>query len=152
MVEVSFGKSEYISLISEFESKYFGSEAYSFDSLNDILKDNYILKNNTNLFVIVNNEELIGYIIFSILDDFTDIYKIFIREKDRYNGYATKLIDKVYELAKKLHSKKIMIEVRRNNLNAINFYKKNNFDQISVRKDYYSNPVDDALIFERIVM
>ena len=79
----------------------------------------------------------------------TDIYKIFIRDNDKRKGYATDLLNKVIEIAKRYNSKKIMIEVRSKNINAINFYKKNGFEQISIRKDYYKNPVDDALIFER---
>ena len=59
------------------------------------------------------------------------------------------LLNKVIDIAKRYNSKKIMIEVRSKNSVAINFYKKNKFEQISIRKDYYKNPSDDALIFER---
>ncbi len=149
MATINFAKTEHLHLISEFELNEFHDEAYSFDTLSDIMKDNYLLKNNDNIFEISNEEDLIGYIIFHITEDFTDIYKIFIRDNDKRKGYATDLLNKVIELAKRYNSKKIMIEVRSNNTNAINFYKKNNFEQISVRKDYYKNPTDDALIFER---
>lgn len=149
MITINFAKTEHLQLISEFELNEFHDEAYSFDTLTDMMKDNYLLKNNDNIFEISNEEDLIGYIIFHITEDFTDIYKIFIRDNDKRKGYATDLLNKVIELAKRYNSKKIMIEVRSNNTNAINFYKKNNFEQISVRKDYYKNPTDDALIFER---
>ena len=146
---VSFAKKEHISLISEFEQKYFNSEAYSYDMLSDMLTDNYILLNNDNIFVIASETDLIGYIIFHINEDFTDIYKIFIREKDRRCGYATSLLNKVIEFSKRYNSKKIMIEVRSQNSSAINFYNKNGFNTINNRLNYYSNPKDDALILER---
>ena len=149
MITINFAKSEHLNLISEFEINEFHDEAYSFDTLSDIMKDNYLLKNNDNIFEISNDEDLIGYIIFHITDDFTDIYKIFIRDNDKRKGYATDLLNKVIELAKRYNSKKIMIEVRSKNVSAINFYKNNGFEQISIRKDYYKNPTDDALIFER---
>ena len=149
MITINFAKSEHLNLISEFEINEFHDEAYSFDTLSDIMKDNYLLKNNDNIFEISNDEDLIGYIIFHITDDFTDIYKIFIRDNDKRKGYATDLLNKVIELAKRYNSKKIMIEVRSKNVSAINFYKNNGFEQITVRKDYYKNPLDDALIFER---
>ena len=114
-----------------------------------MMKDNYLLKNNDNIFEISNEEDLIGYIIFHVSDDLTDIYKIFIRDNDKQNGYATLLLNKVIDIAKRYNSKKIMIEVRAKNNAAINFYKKNDFVQISIRKDSYKNPNDDALIFER---
>ena len=152
MVNIGFGNIEHIDTILYFEQQYFNNEAYSRDTLIDILKDNYLLKNNINLFVLTNELELIGYIIFSIYDDFTDILKIFVREKDRKNGFATMMLKKVYSLAKRYSSKKIMIEVRSKNESGINLYIKNGFTNISTRKDYYKNPDDDALIFEKEVL
>ena len=151
MININLAQNQYIDLISEFESSNFNAEAYSKDAIIEILNDNHLLKNNTNIFTITGDDELLGYIIFSIQNDFTDIYKIFIREHDRQKGYATKLIDTVYNLAKRYKSKKIMIEVRSKNQNAINFYTKNGFKQISTRKAYYKNPEDDALILERMI-
>lgn len=149
MITINFAKTEHLQLISEFELNEFHDEAYSFDTLTDMMKDNYLLKNNDNIFEISNEEDLIGYIIFHVSEDFTDIYKIFIRDNDKRKGYATDLLNKVIEIAKRYNSKKIMIEVRSKNINAINFYKKNGFEQISIRKEYYKNPSDDALILER---
>ena len=147
MITINFAKKEQIKLISEFEINEFNSEAYSFDMLNDMMKDNYLLKDNDNIFVLLDDEDLIGYIIFHISKDFTDIFKIFIRDNDKRKGYATMLLNKVIDLAKRYNSHKLMVEVRAKNLNAINFYKKNNFEQISIRDKYYKNPTDDALIF-----
>ena len=151
MVNINLAQNKYIDLISEFESANFNAEAYSKNAIIEILEDNHLLKNNTNIFTITDDDDLLGYIIFSINEDFTDIYKIFIREHDRQKGYATKLIDTVLSLAKRYNSKKIMIEVRSKNNIAIDFYIKNGFKKISVRKSYYKNPDDDAIIYERIV-
>lgn len=151
MVNVNFAKNEYLDIIECFEKNNFGKEAYSKDMLQDILKDIYLLKNNDSILVAQDDNEVIGYIIFHISDDFTDIYKIFIRENNRRQKLATRLIDEVYKLAKRYNSKKLILEVRANNLNAINFYKFNNFNQINIRKNYYSEPTDDAIIFERMI-
>ena len=152
MIKVGLAKSEYIDLIAEFEENYFNAEKYTKQYLNEILSNNHILKNNTNIFVICDDDELLGYIIFSITDDFTDILKIFIREYDRKKGYAKLLIDTVYNLAKRYNSKKIMIEVRSNNRNAIKLYEKCNFKNISIRRNYYKDPTDDAIIYEREIV
>ena len=149
MVTVNFAKKEHIDLISEFEQSNFYNEAYSFDMLSEMLKDNYLLKNNDNIFEISNEDELIGYIIFHVSEDFTDIYKIFIRDSDKRKGYATMLLEKVIDISKRYNSKKLMVEVRSNNEVAINFYLKNEFTKISTRDNYYKNPTDDALILER---
>lgn len=152
MIKVGLAKSEYIDLIAEFEENYFNAEKYTKQYLNEILSNNHILKNNTNIFVVCDDDELLGYIIFSITDDFTDILKIFIREYDRKKGYAKLLIDTVYNLAKRYNSKKIMIEVRSNNRNAIKLYEKCNFKNISIRRNYYKDPTDDAIIYEREIV
>lgn len=149
MVNVNFAKKEHIVLISEFENTHFHNEAYSLDSLEKMLEDNYLLKNNDNIFEVSYDDELIGYIIFHVSDDFTDIYKIFVRDGDKRKGYATMLLDKVIDIAKRYNSKKLMVEVRSKNNSAIEFYIKNGFNKISERNNYYKNPSDDALIFER---
>lgn len=149
MVNVNFAKKEHIVLISEFENNYFHDEAYSLESLEKMLEDNYLLKNNDNIFEISSDDELIGYIIFHVSEDFTDIYKIFIRDVDKRKGYATMLLNKVIDISKRYNSKKLMVEVRSKNNSAIEFYVKNGFNKISDRSNYYKNPNDDAWIFER---
>ena len=149
MINVNFAKKEHIILISEFENTHFHSEAYSLDSLEKMLEDNYLLKNNDNIFEISSDDELIGYIIFHVSEDFTDIYKIFIRDGDKRKGYATMLLNKVIDISKRYNSKKLMVEVRSKNNSAIEFYVKNGFSKISIRNNYFKNPNDDALIFER---
>lgn len=149
MVSVNFAKKEHIVLISEFESEYFNNEAYSLNVLEQMLEDNYLLKDNDNIFEISSEDDLIGYVIFHVSEDFTDIFKIFIRDGDKRKGYATMLLNKVIDIAKRYNSKKLMVEVRSKNNSAIEFYKKNKFNYISIRNNYYMNPNDDALIFER---
>ena len=149
MINVNIAKKEHIILISEFENTHFHSEAYSLDSLEKMLEDNYLLKNNDNIFEISSDDELIGYIIFHVSEDFTDIYKIFIRDGDKRKGYATMLLNKVIDISKRYNSKKLMVEVRSKNNSAIEFYVKNGFSKISIRNNYYKNTNDDALIFER---
>lgn len=151
MYKICLAKSEYSKLISEFEADNFFSEAYSFDEINEMLKDNYIPKNNDNIMIIQNDIDLVGYIIYHIQDDFTDIYKIFVRESDRKKGLGKMMIDEVITLSKRFNSKKVMIEVRSKNTNAINFYTTCGFKCISQRENYYTNPKDSAIIFERMI-
>lgn len=151
MLKIGFAKKDDISLISELEQKNFCGESYSYDTLLDIMKDNYILKNNDCIIAAYSNDTLIGYTIFHIQNEFTDIYKIYVIEEARNKKVGTELLHEIYKLAKKLSSKKIMIEVRSNNDVAINFYTKYGFNKIDIRKNYYKNPDDDAIIMERII-
>ena len=151
MIKINFAKTEHIDLIADFELENFKAEAYSIETIKNMMKDNYILKNNDNIFEISDEDDLIGYIIFHISSDFTDIYKIFIREKDRKSGLATKLVEYVESLSKRYASKKLMVEVRSQNIPAISFYERFGLKRISVRENYYHNPTDNAIIMEKVL-
>lgn len=151
MPKISFAKKDDITLISEFEQKNFCGEAYSYDYLSEIMKDNYILKNNDCIIAAYFEERLIGYAIFHIQNEFTDIYKIFIIDEARNKKVGTELLHEIYKLAKKLSSKKLMVEVRSKNDIANKFYAKYGFKKIDIRNNYYKNPTDDAIILERVI-
>ena len=53
--------------------------------------------------------------------------------------YAVSIID----------SNEIFLEVRSNNIAAINLYKKVGFDIVGMRKGMYKDPIDDAIIMQR---
>ena len=76
--------------------------------------------------------------------DSIDVYEILAIatiEEYRNNGIAQELLDKI-------KTKDIFLEVRESNQVAINFYKKNKFNQISIRKNYYSEPNENAIIMK----
>ena len=48
-----------------------------------------------------------------------------------------------------MNAEKVTLEVRNSNSAAIGLYTVYGFDQIAVRKDYYINPDEDAVIMQR---
>ncbi len=46
------------------------------------------------------------------------------------------------------NARKVLLEVRKSNNPAINFYLKFNFKITGDRKNYYSNPIEDAYVIE----
>ena len=46
----------------------------------------------------------------------------------------------------------VFLEVRSRNEAALRLYQKNGYIQVGVRPGYYSDPVDDALIFKKEVL
>jgi [ribosomal protein S18]-alanine N-acetyltransferase len=115
----------------------------------NILSKNNILDdlNNNNLYYIANiDENLVGYVSCSLLYDHVDISSILVDKDYLRKGIATLLITEVINYCKLHDIPNIFLEVRSNNLEAINLYTKLNFKQISTRKNYYNN--DDALIYK----
>ena len=58
------------------------------------------------------------------------------------------IVGLVEELRKK-GSHCLTLEVRASNENAISLYRKLDFQQIGLRKNYYHNPKEDALILRK---
>ena len=78
--------------------------------------------------------KIIGFVYFFHVKDEIEIIKICIIKSQQNKNYGSLLIDEI----KKLKIKKIFLEVSVENINAINFYLKNGFQKIGVRKGYYA--------------
>ena len=90
--------------------------------------------------------KIIGFVCFFHVRDEIEIIKICIIKSYQRKNYGSILINEI----KKLNIKKIFLEVSIQNVNAINFYLKNGFQKIGVRKGYYANDKSsriDALRF-----
>ena len=79
--------------------------------------------------------KIIGFVYFFHVKDEIEIIKICIIKSHQRKNYGSILINEI----KKLKIKKIFLEVSIENVNAINFYLKNGFQKIGVRKGYYTN-------------
>ncbi|MDR3249701.1 MAG: ribosomal protein S18-alanine N-acetyltransferase [Mycoplasmataceae bacterium] len=126
--------------IFELENKNFiDNNVYTIDQLKKMFNSR-----DYKMFSMFNGKELCGYSILHITDKI-DLEKICIDKKYQRHGLGTLLLNKIFD---KYKNKKVILEVNKKNINAINFYKKNNFKQISIRKNYYANN-QDAIILER---
>ena len=92
----------------------------------------------------IHGDYLIGYICYFHVKDEVEIIKLGIMKSHQGKNYGSYLIQKI----KSLPIKKIFIEVSCFNKIAINFYIKNGFKKIGIRKNYYilkNNSRTDAL-------
>lgn len=108
------------------------------------------LNNETSLFLVAKEEnEVIGYIGMSIVIDEGYIFNVAVREKYRNKGVATALINELVTCGKKNDFSFITLEVRESNLPAISLYSKFGFIKAGERKDYYSNPKENAILMTK---
>ncbi len=89
----------------------------------------------------IEKGEIIAYIAYKDLEFSNDVYHIFVKEKFRKNGLATKLLSKIY-------NKDILVEVDEENIRAINLYKKLGFKKIRKINNYYKNGNDALVLFK----
>ena len=90
-------------------------------------------------------EDLIGVITYSMVDDSMDIEDVVVKIEYRKKSVASSLLASVFEKLDNTITKKVLLEVREGNIPAINLYKKFGFNQLSVRKKYYSDG-ENALV------
>ena len=108
------------------------------------------LNNETSLFLVAKEEnEVIGYIGMSIVIDEGYIFNVAVRESYRNKGVATSLINELVTYGKKNNFSFITLEVRESNLPAISLYSKFGFIKAGERKNYYSNPKENAILMTK---
>ncbi|MGH7682694.1 MAG: GNAT family N-acetyltransferase, partial [Candidatus Eiseniibacteriota bacterium] len=64
-------------------------------------------------------------------------------------GVGQRLLDDLLETANKRGIVRVTLEVRESNESARNFYYGNHFIDIAMRKNYYRNPDEDAIVMLR---
>lgn len=124
--------------IKKIEDECF-TDPWSLNMLKNEIKNSYFI-------CIKENYIIKGYIIVKTVLDEAEILRIAVDKTARKKGFGKKLIDSAKEYLKGKNIKILMLEVRRNNIPAVSLYKKTGFYEVGVRKSYYRNPTDDALL------
>ena len=127
---------DYIEQIFNLEKDIFKNSAFSKESTENLVK-----ADNSFIYAYLTDKKICGYLMVLDSIDVYEILAIATVEEYRNKGIAQELLNKI-------KTKDIFLEVRKSNEKAINFYKKNNFKQISIRKGYYSDPTEDAIIMK----
>ena len=126
----------YMEQIFNLEKEIFKNSAFSKSYLNTLIKGD-----NSFIYIYLIDDKVCGYLIILDSIDVYEILAIATVEEYRNKGIAQ-------ELLAKIRIKNIFLEVRESNQTAINFYKKNKFKEISIRKNYYSKPAENAIIMK----
>lgn len=88
-----------------------------------------------------------GFLIFWRLDDELELHKIAVAKTCLRLGYGSCLMDFFIRCARSWHCRQAVLEVRAGNAAAIRLYEKYAFQPVGRRRDYYSSPSEDALVF-----
>lgn len=130
-------KDENLLNLVELENEIFLKSSYTLEQLKDmILDDNYII------YIYKLEEEIVGYLILHDSFDVYEIMKIGTKNSSRGLGIGRNLISKYLDE----YNKDLFLEVRESNSVARNFYKKLNFKEVGIRKKYYSDNDESAIL------
>ncbi|MDD5948376.1 MAG: ribosomal protein S18-alanine N-acetyltransferase [Lachnospiraceae bacterium] len=90
--------------------------------------------------------EIAGFVgLIQFVDD-GDITHIAVLPPYRKKQIATELLETLFCLAREQGMIAIHLEVRQQNKAAQNLYEKMGFETLAVRKNYYTNPREDAIV------
>jgi ribosomal-protein-alanine N-acetyltransferase len=95
----------------------------------------------------LKNSALAGFLIFWRLDDELELHKIAVVKDCQRRGYGSSLLDFFISTARAWHCQSALLEVRASNAAAIRLYEKFAFQCVGRRREYYSLPAEDALVF-----
>jgi len=136
-------KENHIYQIADIEKENF-SEPWSDVSIKESAQ------NNTKFFVCADESDtVLGYVGLNYVLDEGYITSVCVDKNHRNKGIATLLFERCFLFAEKNGLSFISLEVRKSNEKAISLYEKLNFSNVGLRKNFYSYPREDALIYTR---
>lgn len=127
-------------LIAELEKLCF-SESWSYSILESGIHSPYDV-----YYVFEQAENILGYCNLRVLAGEGEVQRITVHPSCRRLGLGRKMMDAMVEYAIREGAYAISLEVREGNLAARKLYESYGFTAEAVRKAYYHNPTEDALI------
>ena len=92
---------------------------------------------------------VVGYAGIHMLFDAGHITNVAVSPQHRRKGIASALIDTILRIADKSGLESITLEVRQSNDAAVSLYSGKGFIPVAERKNYYSKPVENAILMQR---
>ena len=108
------------------------------------------LKNPLSCWLVAEEDGVAaGYIGSQTVMDESDMMNVAVHPDHRRKGVAESLVNELIEALKKRGSRCLTLEVRASNEPAKALYEKLGFVQVGLRRNYYRNPKEDALILRK---
>lgn len=89
---------------------------------------------------------LVAYILGRVIAPEGEIYRIAVAPEYRRRGIAYRLLDYTVKTERGRGLEVLFLEVREGNMPAIALYEEYGFKRAGLRKNYYKNPVENAII------
>ena len=126
--------------IAKLEEEIF-NDAWSYRDVQDL-----ICTEGGMCFTALEDGEVIAYVIGRLIAPEGEIYRVAVTPRKRQRGIGYRLLDYAVKTSKGQGLERLFLEVRSRNLPAVKLYTAYGFKHIGLRKNYYKDPADDALI------
>lgn len=106
---------------------------------------------NTGCAVAERSGKVLGYILYGFVLDESEIYRIAVAKSGRRQGIGALLLKNLEEISKDHQIMRILLDVREKNEGARGFYASMGFSVDGVRKNFYQNPGDHAVLMSKVL-
>ena len=110
----------------------------------DILS--YITSDMGMCFSVIKDGILIGYILGRLIAPEAEIYRIAVHPEHRMRGIGYRLLSYAMKTERGRGLECAFLEVREGNIAARRLYSAYGFNEYGVRKNYYKNPTENAVV------
>ena len=139
-MEIKKFSTEYVSDVAEIEKSCFSNP------WNETVLESELKNDCSHIYVAVEEGRAVGYAMLYIVCGEADIIRVAVLPEYRRKGIAEKLLLKSFEVNE---TNEIFLDVRESNAPAIKLYQSLGFVDTGVRKDYYSNPTENAILMKK---
>lgn len=101
---------------------------------------------NFRCFLMKSKGEAKGFISVNLLSGEAEILRVVVLKEARLQGVASKMIDNLIEILRKIDCVTVFLEVNDQNYPAISLYQKKGFIEVGRRPDYYEKGEDAILM------
>lgn len=130
--------------IIKIEKDTFSGNAWHEDFFRELIENDFDF-----IMVAIESGRILGFGVIRCLPD-AEILSLAVVEEERRKGIGSVILREMINQARSVGCKNIFLEVRSKNIPAQRMYETNNFEVIGKRKDYYSDPTDDAFVMRYI--
>src|SRR5205085_1192179 len=99
------------------------------------------------LFVAEQDGAIVGFLAASNVAGESELLNMAVKDNGKRQGIGSALVQHFIAASSAAGCARVLLEVRASNAAAIRLYEKHGFRQAGIRKNYYSNPSEDALLF-----
>ena len=134
-----------ISLVLQLERDSTTAAHWTLQQYTDLFRDGAGAR---RLVLLAEREDVpLGFLVAQHIAPEWELENIVVSSTERRKGIGGRLIRALIDAASQSASESVFLEVRESNHPARRFYQKTGFLQGGVRKDYYRDPPEDAILY-----
>lgn len=92
---------------------------------------------------------LLGFLVARQVAPDWELENVVVAPDAQRKGIGKRLLEALFAAARETNSEAVFLEVRESNTTARRLYENARFQQQGRRKSYYSNPMEDAILYRR---